>query len=265
MKRGWMLPIAFACFFLYSSVSSQAQQNSVLTLTDAKQVISSSLVQAGGSAPATIDASGSIDIESGGRKEHGTIHIACRGADETFEEIKSQFTNTALVFSKGTAFDRSIGKEHSLQLAASEQSAIIPLPLLAALDSDAETTGMVVGHENIAGSDTVHIQVWKSFSSQPRLKNLQPFSKKDVWIDATTGLVKRVSFDRREGSGAVPAVRIDFYYSDFRNTQGFTVPFHVEKFVNGTHWGTINLDTVIINGPISSDEFVVPSPQGAGN
>jgi hypothetical protein len=259
MKRSWMSSIAIGCACFCPSLFSQAQQVAP-NGAYAKQILSSAIVQMGGAAPASIDASGAVDIETGSRKEHGTIQLYYRGSHETSEQIKSQFTNTSLVFSNGAAFDRGEGEEHSLQLAASEQSAVIPLPLIAALNSDPETLATVAGHESVGGVDTIHVQISKSFASQPKFRELQRFSKKDIWIDPTTNLVRQISFDRREGSGAVPAVRIDFYYSDFRPVQGFLIPFHIEKSVNGTHWAAITLTAVLINGAVPDDAFAMPSP-----
>lgn len=236
-------------------VSAQTAPRDARALT----VMQQSFAAMGGRVPDDSVATGSITIEAGGSLESGTIRILTRGFDQTVEQINNPYLTKTVTYSKGLAKHEEGEKveEASLELAVSSQSSAVPILVIAAVLADSETAYEYVGEEEIAGAKAHHIRVWKTFSSKPKWQHLAEFSKRDLWVDATSGLPIRLSHEQREAQGAADRFRYDVTCSDFRNVGGVLYPFRIERALNGTPWQTVVIDRVTFGNGLSDSDFSV--------
>ncbi len=219
-------------------------------------VAAQSIAAMGGSVPTTSVATGAIQLVEGSLEETGTVRILTRGLRDSREELRTPTGFRGRVYARGVAADLSDSgtKQGSLELAATSQTPNFPLPLLAAALQDADVAFEYVGQEEMDGSLTHHIRFWNTY---PELKQLAEASVRDLWIDALTGLPRKVAYDQREASGSAPTVHIEAHYSDYRNVGGVLYPFLIERIYNGTPWATIRIENVVLNTGLSDAEFAV--------
>src|SRR5260370_19085871 len=63
-------------------------------------------------------------------------------------------------------------------------------------------------------------------------KLLAQVSAVDLEVDATTGLAQSLLFNAHPDKDAGTDIPTEIQFSDYRNVQGVTIPFHIQKFVN---------------------------------
>ncbi len=213
----------------------------------------------GGIAPADSVATGTVYLVAGSKADTGTIRILTRGMDQTAEEIVTPEGTRQVVYSREQAREAegNSAKPLQLELAVTSQSACFPLPLLAAALNHADTGFQYLGQETLDGLAVHHIRFWNTFSSHPKLRHLAEFSMKDLWIDAATGLPRKLSFDRRAAGGAEPRIPVELFFSDYRNVSGVLYPFRIEKHFNGTPWANITINNVQLNAGLTDAAFPV--------
>ena len=245
---------------LASSVDLSSQQTNTAAPQDAQaiSVLKQSLTTMGTIVPADSTATGSVTITAGSDIEQGSITIQTRGSTQTLEQLATTSGTKKLVYSNGLANDTDhAGTKtlYSAELAATGQSALFPLPFLAAILSSADSAYQYVGLENVAGTDCHHIRIWRTFSSQANADYLAPFSIRDIWIDSSTNLPNKLAYSVRAASGAEPSTSVEIAYSKFQLTGGVQYPFGISKSINGTPWVTISISSVSFNTGLADSNF----------
>jgi len=217
----------------------------------------------GAAVPPDSVATGSITVVAGSKTDTGTIRTLTRGLDQTDEEIDFSTEHRAVIYSRAYAneIQGTSTKSLPLELVVTSQSANSPLHLIAGALNNPDLAAQYIGLENLDGASVHHIRIWNTFSSQPDLRSLAEFTAQDIWVDGTTYLPRKLSYERRAGSGAVPHIRMEVYYSNYQNVSGVLYPFLVQKSLNGTPWATIAIQNVALNTGLSDSDF--PVTQGA--
>ncbi len=196
---------------------------------------------------------------AGSKTETGSFRILTRGVSQTAEEIVTPDGTRAVVYSREQAREAegNSAKPLQLELVVTSQSACFPLPLLAAALNHPDTAFEYLGQETLDALAVHHIRFWNTFSSNAKLRHLAEFSVKDLWIDAATGLPRKLSFDRRAAGGAEPRIPVEVFFSDYRRVSGVLYPFRIEKHFNGTPWATITIEDVQLNVGLTDAAFSV--------
>jgi hypothetical protein len=215
----------------------------------------------GGALPSDSVATGTVTIVEGSRTETGTIRILTRSHDQTVEDIQTAEEHRVVVFSRIQASETRAGATRLLPFEPAESSQCydFPLPLVAwALDSpDAAVSD--IGIETLNGQSARHIRLWNTFASIPKLRPPSEFTIKDLWLDPTTGLPLKLSYEKREGGGSSPRMRMEISYSDYRQTAGVSYPHQIRKTFNGVLWTSITVDTVSLNTGLNDTDFPLPT------
>jgi hypothetical protein len=191
--------------------------------------------------------------------ETGTIRILTRGVDQSAEEIQSSITQRRAIYSRGKANEAkgAAVQALSLELSVTSLSSSFPSPLIAAALNNPDTAFLYKGQEVLDGALVHHIRFWNTFSSQPKSQFLAELSVRDIWIDAASGLPRKLSYDRSDGRGDVPRVSVVVSYSDYRNIGGVLYPFRIDKSLNGTPWMTIDISQAAVNAGLTDSDFPV--------
>jgi len=135
------------------------------------------------------------------------------------------------------------------------QSALFPLPWIAAKLAYPDLQVESLGLETVHGAACQHFRLSRAWQSDKVLAIYTKFTEAHVWIDSTTGLPAKVLFDRRKAWGAVPAVPISIEYADYRTVSGTPYPFHIKQYVNGTLWADIQIQSVRFNSGLTASQF----------
>jgi len=217
----------------------------------------------GGTVPSDSVATGSVVIVAGSLTTSGTVRILTRGTDQTLEQLSLPQSTVATIYSRGAANATTNGTTQSLPLerTASCQSVAFPLPFLAATLANPDEAIQYVALETSGQAQLQHIRIWNTYNSNSAFQFLSDFTTTDIWLDATTGLPKTISFIRRDGGGASPKTLLAVSYSDFRSTNAILYPNSIQVSINGTPWATTTIQSVSFNTGLTDASF--PVAQGA--
>jgi hypothetical protein len=246
--------------FLFS-ISVAAQQTGTPPQCDpqALALLQQAIAKMGGSVPSDSVASGSITIVAGSSTQSGTGQFLTRGSDQSSEEIVTPSNDRTRIFSRDQGAENSGGslRTLSLELSASTQSTIFPLPLLASIMTNPDSTLRYIGLETISGTNFHHLQTWNTFNSKPSMQSLTDFTVRDFWIDAASGLPWKLSYQVRAAHGDAPRQSVDVFYGDYRTVSGILFPFQISRSLNGTPWMTITIGQVQLNTGLTDATFSV--------
>ena len=256
LKRFAVLP-----FFLVVVLSVYAQQSSTAPSKDAQAVsiLQNSVTTMASAIPSDSVASGNIQIVAGSLTTQGTIRVLTKGSTESLLQVTTPQATNRVIFSNGqaNALAASAVSVLPLELAVTSQVTEFPLPLLISILNNPDTSSQYVGLETSGSTSLQHVRVWDSFASSPDLATLSTFSTRDIWIDASSGLVQRISFTVRAAQGASPAVAMDIYYSGYQVASGVAYPYNIQESMNGTPWATISIQAVSFNNGLTDSQFTV--------
>lgn len=252
--------LLFALPSLSQQAPSQAPAAPVSPVRDpqALSLLQASIKAMGGAAPTDSTAAGTITITAGGKTDEGSIQILTRGTNETLEEASTSGVHR-VAFCHGSAseYDGTTTQRLSLQAAASSQSPDFPLPFFEGALANPDSTLQFVGLESTGGATANHIRIWNTYSSKPHLQAIAPFTVKDIWLDAVTGLPRRISYDSKRAAGAVPVIHIDVELANYQRFGAVLYPTLIKQSLNGTLWKTVAIQSVTFNNGLTESNFPI--------
>jgi len=80
-------------------------------------------------------------------------------------------------------------------------------------------------------------------------------SATQIVLDPQTLLPIGLTFHEFAGSGRVSPASVHIAYSDYQTVEGHQIPFHIQRFVNGTLNLNINIEKVHINAGLHASDF----------
>lgn len=241
--------VTFAIAFLPLLLIAQHRDSKAIA------VLNQSVLAMGGSAPSDSAATGQIALSAGSKEEVGTIRVLTRGTDQSLVEVTTDERRT-IVYSRGHAVEKHglNARKLQLELAMAGQAIEFPLPLLVRALAEDDVSVTYVGLEQIDGISAHHIRFAKSFVGR-EFQSLTELSRRDLWIDAATGLPKKLSYEIRSARGASAAIPVEVWFSDFRVFGEVLYPTSVIKHLNGTPWAVVRIESVVLNAGLSDADF----------
>jgi hypothetical protein len=110
-----------------------------------------------------------------------------------------------------------------------------------------------MGRETRNGEVVEHVSVSQS-SSVPLLVHL---SHVDYFLDSSTLLPSTIAFNTHADGNALLDIPVEISLSDYRTVDGVQVPFHIQKFLNGSLFLDIQLSSVTFNSGLQASDFAV--------
>jgi hypothetical protein len=247
------------CLSLIFFQSTPQTSTPVLRDPQAVAILQHSIAALARTSPADSSAVGTVTVVEGSTTQSGPIQILTRGVSQTMETMNLPDGQRSVVYSNGDAKEVSSGQASHppLELIVIDQCPDFPLPLLLSALSDSDKALFYIGQETLNGNSVEHIQMWNAFSSNAPLQRLAPFSIKDIWFDASSGMPLKIAYYRRTGSGAVPSVAVEVFFSNYKNLSGVLYPFQINKSYNGTPWATITIHSVTFDNALTDSDFPV--------
>jgi hypothetical protein len=246
-------------FVSSATLSSQQSTSAPQRDPQATALLQASVRAMGGSVPSDSVATGSVDVVAGSLTTSGTVRILTRGTDQTLEQLSLPQSTVATIYSRGAANATRDGTTQSLSLerTASCQSAAFPLPFLAAALANPDEAIQYVALETSGQPQLQHIRVWNTYNSNSAFQFLSDFTTTDIWLVASSGLPKSISFTRRDGGGASPKTLLTVSYSTFQRTGAILYPNSIHISINGTPWATTTIQSVSLNTGLTDADFPV--------
>jgi len=139
------------------------------------------------------------------------------------------------------------------------------LVLKTALD-DPQLALLNVGPTRLNGQAVEHLRSWRvltSLSGSPEtLATIQRLSTLDIYLDATSNLPVEFDFNLHPNSNAGVNIPVAVCFSNWQQSSGAFVPFHIQKFLNGSLLDDISVSSVDFNRGLSSSSFAIPAVSG---
>jgi hypothetical protein len=247
---------------LFSFFSQSVTQQTTATVERDLQAVS--LLQAsvgamGETVPSDSVATGSVSIVAGSQTSTGTIRILTRGTNQSSEQITLPQSTSSVTYSAGLADETTNSATASLptERTGTSQSVCFPLPFLVAALANPDDSIQYVALEAVGQESLQHIRIQNTFMSQPIFQQFAALATFDVWLDASTALPQRISFVRRDASGAAPRIPVDAYFAAYQTTSGIAYPSQIRISFNGTPWTTITINNVAFNTGLTDSTFSV--------
>lgn len=139
------------------------------------------------------------------------------------------------------------------------------LVLKAALD-DPQLALENLGPTKLNDAAVVHLRSSRTLPSTSggpaTLAMIRRLSAADIYLDATSNLPVELDFNLPPNSNAGVDIPVAVRFSDWRQSAGAMLPFHIQKFLNGSLLDDISVSSVDVNRGLSSSSFTVPPTSG---
>jgi hypothetical protein len=124
-----------------------------------------------------------------------------------------------------------------------------PLFTLASVANTQNYALSVVGSETRNGQSVTHVVAVGQFPSLSgnAATLLQHLSRVDIFLDVTTLLTASITYNIHPDSNALQDVPVELHFSDYRATNGFQIPFHIQKFINNSLVLDLQFQSVTLN------------------
>lgn len=147
------------------------------------------------------------------------------------------------------------GKAHEIRSGGCQRSALWFLPTLSLQSAQTNRQIAVVdkGIGPVGSGDTVYrhlqSQLLLNMNGMPNTiaDEMAKQSKTDIGLDPNSLLPSVVSYSVHADGGASVPITIEVHYSDYRLMDGVQIPFHIQRYVNGSLQLDIEISTVQIN------------------
>jgi len=80
----------------------------------------------------------------------------------------------------------------------------------------------------------------------------------EIYLDASTSLPAAVSFNTHPDRDASRDIPVEITFSDYRLVNGVQIPFHVQKYFNGSLILDMQFERADLNTGLSPSSFSVP-------
>jgi len=84
----------------------------------------------------------------------------------------------------------------------------------------------------------------------------QRLSQMDLFLDPSTHLPVALAFNIHPDNNLLLDIPVEIRLSDYRAVNGVKVPFHIERYINGTLQLEITVANVVLNPGLSVSDFV---------
>lgn len=114
------------------------------------------------------------------------------------------------------------------------------------------------GTWNGSAVNQVQLYQWLSAQNAAIASAVQGYGTEEVYLDPTSSLPLAIDFNVYSDNGAPGAISGEIQYSNYQTVQGMTVPYQVQRLVNGTVVLNITVTSVVVNSGLSPNLFNIP-------
>jgi hypothetical protein len=252
-------------FCLVFAVFPTFAQQPVATNTQAVALASSALAALNGTtqvSDVTLTGTGTrtvgADVESGnftlkalGDYQSRLDFVESAG---TLSEVFNLSSNTPQGFWLGTD-----GTQHPVASHNCLAGEVWFFPSLSVLAQASSTnyTALYVGLETKNGVSVQHIQIVPQSSAVSAVSNqmLAQIATTDVYLDSSSYLPVAIAFSTHPDDNANLNIPVEIDFSNYQNVQGVSIPFHVQKLMNGSLLLDLTVQSAQVNTGLTSAVF----------
>jgi hypothetical protein len=134
-----------------------------------------------------------------------------------------------------------------------------PALMLSKLSSSPNAVVSYAGAEDHNGLAVEHLSFSRQFAIAPSQISalMKLHSQMEIYMDASTSLPSAVSFNTHPDKDASRNIPVEITFSDYRLVNGVQIPFHVQKYFNGSLLLDMQFDRADLNSGLSPSSFSV--------
>lgn len=250
---------ALAMIICGIAISAFSQtQKSVSPVT---QVLQSSLTaMLGKSTVQDVTVSGSAEMISGATNDNGSFEFRALANGSNRTDITLSSATVTETWQLGTStpagwWSNGDGTQHPISPHNMFSGASWPFPPLhlLLLLQDSSMTITYLGQEG----GLLHFQAFRQppGASAAMLHSLAGLTRVDLWLDASTFLPARMSFNRHPDNNAALNIPVTVQFSGYQTIGKVVVPSHIQEYINGTLALDLHIQAVNLNTGLPPTDF----------
>jgi hypothetical protein len=261
--------LALLSCLLFAVLPAFAQQSSTTSapVTKDPQAVSlatASLAALSGSiSVADVTLSGTATQIAGSDAETGTVTLKVAGSSDSRIDLnlsngpRSEVRNVSNSAPTGS-WAGTDGVSHAFPMHNCMTDAAWFAPQLSVLSqlSDPNLAVLYVGQESRDGTivQHLHFETPQSSSVDPT-GMLRHLSAEDVYLDASSLLPVAITFNTHPDNDAGTDIPVEIDFSTYTQVNGAQIPFHVQKFLNGSLFLDLVVQSAVLNSGIPQSAF----------
>jgi hypothetical protein len=113
-----------------------------------------------------------------------------------------------------------------------------------------------VGAETLDGEAVQHFRYWRiSSGSTADAAEIQDLSRTEIYLDATTYLPVRITFNDHPDRDARTSIPVEIRYSSYQPINGTQVPFEIQQYRNHALSLDLQVENAVLNTGIAASLF----------
>jgi hypothetical protein len=113
-----------------------------------------------------------------------------------------------------------------------------------------------VGSETLDGEAVQHFRYWRISSASPAdAAEIQDLSRTEIYLDATTYLPVRITFNDHPDRDARTSIPVEIRYSSYQPINGTQVPFEIQQYRNRALSLDLQVENAVLNTSIAASLF----------
>ncbi len=154
------------------------------------------------------------------------------------------------------------GAEHRLSLfnILVDSAWFSPALMISKLALSADTVASASTTENLDATAVEHVTVSRQFpqAPAPTAPLMQLHSQMEIYLDAASLRPHALGFNTHPDVDMRRNMPVEIRYSDYRVVEGVAMPFHVQKYINGSLILDLEFEKAELNVGLSTSSFNIP-------
>jgi len=136
---------------------------------------------------------------------------------------------------------------------------LLPLFTISSILSNATSVLTLIGPETRNGQSVLHLTAVQQLpsltgASAPLLQHL---TKMDIYVDKTTNLPASLVYNTHPDNNTGIDIPIEITYADYRAVNGAQIPFHIQKYLNGSLFLDLQFAAANLNSGLSASTLSI--------
>jgi hypothetical protein len=202
---------------------------------------------------------------AGGDNEAGNFTLKALGSDQSrFELALSGGTRTELfsVSGNGGVQGSWSGTDGVIHAMAEHNSAVgmtwfAPSLAIGVRLYKPDVNVSYLGQGTKNGETVQHIRLVQLYPSLPETarQDMENLSAMEVYVDPVSALPTAIAYNVHPDNNMNADIPIEVDFSDYRLIQGAPIPFHIQKYMNGTLLLDLTVENAVINSGLTNSAF----------
>ena len=206
--------------------------------------------------------SGSANWMLGSDQQSGSVTLLSKGFGESRMDLnlsggtRSEIRNASGDPNEGNWIGPD-GLIHAISLHNCFTDSNWFFPALGSLTASGVNPNLVLSYIGLEAFGHSSLQHIHAYTFDANLPDLQQLSAMDFYLDPQTLLPSVTTFNEHRDNDQTTNIFVEVMFSDYRNVNGASLPYHIQKFLNNNLVLDIQLSSTAFNSGIADNNFNV--------